>query len=296
MSNMNERLKNYREHLAQERGFSHNTVEAYLTDVIKFLQWLSAESVRYDEVDLSIARTYLFYLNKVGLSKSSISRHISSLRHYYEFLLENKRIDGNPFKNLRMPKKDKYLPKVINETDMTHFFEILYTSDEPLHQRDQVLFELLYGSGLRVSEVVQLNLSDVAHKEFIRVLGKGNKERIVPLSKKSIEILEKYLNEGRTKIQKTESNALLLNYRGERLTRRGVIYIIDQYIEKGALMYHISPHSFRHSFATHLLDHGADLKLIQELLGHSSLATTQVYTKVSATRLREAYNNGHPHA
>lgn len=184
---------------------------------------------------------------------------------------------------------------------MEAFFAALYAEDDPISQRDQVLFEFLYGSGLRVSELVAINREDVTHGERLRVVGKGQKERIVPLSTRTQEILKRYLSSegGWAKLAahaKEKDTALLLNHLGRRLTRRGVIYIIDKYVEKGALQYHVSPHSFRHSFATHLLDHGADLKMIQELLGHSSLSTTQIYTKVSTKRLRELYNAGHPHA
>lgn len=289
-------LLEYKEYLLLERGFSVNTVDAYLRDVKKYLEWLRIESIGYKEVDISIARGYLFYLNKLGLKKSTVARCVSSIRGYYQYLMLYHFVNENPFLGIQTPKKEKHLPQVINERDLSSFFEIIYKKNQPLDQRDQVLFELLYGSGLRVSEVISLNVDDVIHKSFFKILGKGNKERMVPLSKKSIDILEKYISNGREKLLGENTNALLLNYKGERLTRRGVIYIINQYINNGALIYHVSPHSFRHSFATHLLDHGADIKLIQELLGHSSLSTTQIYTKVSASRLKEAYKNGHPHA
>ena len=287
--------------LKYERKLSINTVNAYINDFDLFTEWMIGQGIALNELDTSIARTYIFEQNKLHLSKSSISRKISSLRLFYSFLVENGEINKNPFDEIRSPKRDKSLPQVIKEYDIQHFFEEIYNDDSPLAQRDQVLFELLYGSGLRVSEVVALNIYDVAVYTNIRVKGKGNKERIVPLSKKTIEALKRYLDvNGAREILKAKSNcdetALLLNNQGRRLTRRGVIYIIDKYIERGALKYHISPHSFRHSFATHLLDHGADIKMIQELLGHSSLSTTQIYTKVSSKRLKELYNTGHPRA
>ena len=290
---------NYKKYLTNERKLAEKSIDAYTKDVDLFVQWLDSEGLALNEIDGTIARTYLFHLNQEKLSKSSISRKISSIRLFYSFLIECREIDANPFQNIHSPKKNKTLPKVIKEIDMEHFFDELYSKNDPLAQRDQVLFELLYGSGLRVSELVALNVSDVENKSFIRVLGKGNKERIVPLSKRCMRALEDYLapNGGRAALQEKNAEktyALLLNHLGKRLTRRGVIYLIDKYIDKGALQYHVSPHSFRHSFATHLLDHGADLKMIQELLGHDSLSTTQIYTKVSSSRLRELYNEGHP--
>lgn len=291
----------YKSYLTYERKLAEQSIDAYLKDLDLFEQWVDLEGLSLIEVDGTIARTYLYYLGQNNISKSSMSRKISSLRLFYSFLVDCNEIDANPFRNIHSPKKDKTLPKVIKEIDMELFFEDVYSRDDPLSQRSQVLFELLYGSGLRVSELVALNVSDVENKSYIRVIGKGRKERIVPLSKKSIKALDTYLapNGGRAALQEKNDevcHALLLNNRGKRLTRRGVIYVIDKYVEKGALQYHVSPHSFRHSFATHLLDHGADLKMIQEILGHDSLSTTQIYTKVSSSRLRELYNEGHPRA
>ena len=293
-------LASYLEFLTFEKRLSENTLSAYERDIKQFLLWLEAENLSLEEVDKLAARNYVFYMGQKKLSKNAISRKLSSLKGFFAFLVEDGQRPINPFQTIHSPKKDKPLPKVVKEIDMSTFFDELYADDSPLAQRDQVLFELMYGSGLRVSEVVGLNVIDVKAHSLVRIMGKGSKERIVPLSAKSKEILERYLaiDGGRAKlaIGRDQETALILNHLGKRLTRRGVIYIIDQYVEKGALHYHISPHSFRHSFATHLLDHGADLKLIQELLGHASLSTTQIYTKVSAARLREQYDAGHPHA
>lgn len=292
----------FEDYLRYERQLADSTVIAYLGDVDSFLDWLKGESLVLSEVDKVVARTYLYQLNQKNLSKNSLSRKISSLKSLYNFLLEMHYVDRNPFQTIHSPKKDKSLPKVIKEIDMESFFSEIYQKKDALSQRDQVLFELLYGSGLRVSEAVALDVQDVQMTAYLRIIGKGSKERIVPLSKKNQEILHCYLKPGGARDELVGKNsghsdsALLLNHLGQRLTRRGVIYIIDKYVAQGALKYHVSPHSFRHSFATHLLDHGADLKLIQELLGHSSLSTTQIYTKVSSAKLRELYNSSHPHA
>lgn len=293
----------FTEYLRYERKLSENTIAAYERDVDQYLRWLDKEGIALPEIDKVVARSWLFRLSREKLSKNSLSRKISSIKRLYAYLIEIHAVQVNPFQTIHSPKKDKPLPKVIKEVDMEEFFSQLYKKDDPLSQRDQVLFELLYGSGMRVSEVCAVDISDVESGAHMRVIGKGNKERIVPLSRKTQEILARYLaaGGGRALLAEKakgapEKSALLLNHMGARLTRRGVIYIIDKYVRQGALHYHVSPHSFRHSFATHLLDHGADLKMIQELLGHSSLSTTQIYTKVSSTRLRELYNAGHPHA
>lgn len=297
-----DQLRAFIEYLRYEKRLSENTIASYTKDIEQFFAWLDGEHISLYDVDNILARSYLFYLNQQQLSKSSLARKLSGVKQFYSYLVEVKIVDVNPFQGLHSPKKEKSLPKVIQEKDMDAFFADIYKKNDPLAQRDQVLFELLYGSGLRVSEAVAVNLQDVQSFLHLRVIGKGSKERLVPLSKKTQEILKKYLGDhgGRAelaaKAKPAQSEALLLNHQGQRLTRRGVIYIIDKYIEQGALRYHVSPHSFRHSFATHLLDHGADLKMLQDLLGHSSLSTTQIYTKVSSKRLRELYNQGHPHA
>jgi tyrosine recombinase XerC len=291
-------LDAYALYLKNQQHLSQNSLEAYGRDLRQFLTWLQGEGLTIDVVDKKSVRNYLFFLNRRSLSKNSISRKLSSLRGFYAYLLEEGHISHDPFTGIHSPKKSKPLPKVIKEADMERFFARIYEGNAPLDQRDQVLFELLYGCGLRVSEAVSLNVGDMQNRSFIRVVGKGSKERIVPLSKQTLPILETYLQEARPQlasVAKQATNALILNSRGERLTRRGIEYIVDKYVKEGALMYQVSPHSFRHSFATHLLDHGADIKLIQELLGHESLSTTQIYTKVSPARLRAAYNAGHPH-
>lgn len=300
---MYEQLYNaYETYLRYERKLSDNTIAAYKRDLDHFAQWLKVEGIPLLEVDNVVARSYLFQLSQEKLSKNSLSRKISSIKRFYAYLLETNVVQKNPFQSIHSPKHDKVLPKVIQEVDMEAFFAELYENDDPLTQRDRVLFELLYGSGLRISEALALDVSDVSARTHVRVIGKGNKERIVPLSKKTQTALAHYLavQGGRAELAQNKQGeseaALLLNHLGERLTRRGAIYLVDKYVEKGALRYHVSPHSFRHSFATHLLDHGADIKMIQELLGHSNLSTTQIYTKVSSKRLRELYNTGHPHA
>ena len=196
------------------------------------------------------------------------------------------------------PKKEKHLPSVINEIDITQFLDDFLSGEEPAQLRDKAIFELLYSSGLRVSELVNLDLNTVnKQKGMLRILGKGNKERVVPIGEQAQCAIARYLESGRPfLVKQQEETGLFLNQQGNRLTSRGVEYILEQYIKKGALKYKVTPHAFRHSFATHLLDNGADLRVIQELLGHESLSTTQIYTEVSKSHLQQVYLKTHPRA
>ena len=180
---------------------------------------------------------------------------------------------------------------------MTAFLDDFLAGEEPLQLRNKAIFELLYSSGLRVSELVQLDVENVQkQKGMLRILGKGSKERIVPVGERAQFAIAYYLEHGRPLLVKEEVQALFLNRQGKRLTTRGVEYILEQYVKQGALKYKVTPHAFRHSFATHLLDNGADLRVIQELLGHESLSTTQIYTEVSASHLQQIYRKAHPRA
>ncbi len=278
-------------------GLSENTVSSYRRDIAQFSDWLSAEAVEIYEVDRIVARLYLYFLSQHGYAASTISRKISALRKLYNFFMNQKKIIKNPFDDLHVPKHGKRLPTVIPEHEMIQFLDELQESSEPLKIRDAALFEMLYGSGLRVSEVIGLNTGDVARGRFLTVCGKGNKERVVPISDEACRALDTYLSIARPKLcRKVEEEALFLNHHGSRLTARGVQYLLDEYVQEGALSFNVSPHVFRHSFATHLLDHGADLRMIQELLGHESLSTTQIYTTVSTSHIKQEYKKAHPRA
>lgn len=290
-------LKDFRDDLILRQGLSDHTVNAYVRDVGQYLKWLQSEALKIEKVDRAAARLYVFYLNEQKISRSTLKRKICGVRKFYAFLNVYQVVPDNPFLLVTSPKEGKRVPIVIPERDMASFLDGLSISQEPLDVRNWAIFELLYGSGLRVSEVCQLNEQDVANTSFIRILGKGQKERVVPLSHKSIEALNQYLQISRPKIKKEdEESALFLNKRGKRLSVRGVQFILDQYIKKGALQFQVSPHAFRHSFATHLLDHDADLRVIQELLGHDHLSTTEIYTSISTSYMKEAYKKTHPRA
>lgn len=298
MITLDDAMNLYEHVLREEKNRSQHTVHAYLRDVKEYKEWLYAENLDYDKMDSSEARTFLYFLYQRNLSKTTISRKMSSLRSFYRFLVEEKILDNNPFLALQIPKKDKVLPKVLEENDVSAFLDGLLKENTPVAKRDSFIFELLYGSGLRVSELTSLDTDHVQRNTAVlRVVGKGNKERMVPMSKASQAALEDYLISGRPQLLKSpEEKALLLNQRGKRLTRRGITYLLEQYTKKGAIHCKVSIHTFRHSFATHLLDHGADLRMIQSLLGHESLSTTQIYTRISTSQARTVYNKTHPRA
>lgn len=283
-------------YLKVERNLSENTILAYKKDLVQFCQWLAQEGLEMDKLLLADMKLYLYHLNEKKYTKSTVARKLSTIKSFYNFLVRDERIDGYAFANLKPPKKEKYLPSVIEKPKLINFLESLTQEKTYFKMRDSAIFELLYGSGLRVSEVVSLNIDDV-ESIFLRVVGKGNKERIVPYSYRFKESLTIYLEKARPFLVKNNSEkALFLNNRGTRLTTRGIQYLIENYIKLGFLDEDVSPHSFRHSFATHLLDNGADLRVIQEFLGHESLSTTEIYTSVSMSKLKEVYQKAHPRA
>lgn len=283
-------------YLKVERNLSENTILAYKKDLAQFYQWLAQEGLEMDKLLLADMKLYLYHLNEKKYTKSTVARKLSTIKSFYNFLVRDERIDGYAFANLKPPKKEKYLPSVIEKSKLINFLESLTQEKTYFKMRDSAIFELLYGSGLRVSEVVSLNIDDV-ESIFLRVVGKGNKERIVPYSYRFKESLTIYLEKARPFLVKNNSEkALFLNNRGTRLTTRGIQYLIENYIKLGFLDEDVSPHSFRHSFATHLLDNGADLRVIQEFLGHESLSTTEIYTSVSMSKLKEVYQKAHPRA
>lgn len=298
MAEFEQHLQDFLTYLQVEKGYASNTVAAYQRDLKQFGDFLRQNQMDLQDVHYQQARYFLVYLQNLGLAKSSIARKSASLKSFFRFLKRDDVITDDSVALLSAPKKAKRLPKIASQVDMEEFFAAFLNKTDPISLRDRAIFELLYGSGLRISELVALDVSDVlGHKRVLHILGKGRKERLAPIGSKSREAIEDYLQNGRKCLDKKyKESALFLNQQGGRLTARGVEYLLDQYIEKGALHYHISPHGFRHSFATHLLDNGADLRVIQELLGHESLSTTQIYTEVSKTQLQQVYFKAHPRA
>ncbi|MBW2183199.1 MAG: tyrosine recombinase XerC [Deltaproteobacteria bacterium] len=296
MDTLIEKFENY---ICVERNLSLHTRRNYISDLKQFNDFLKREhpKIKYEAIDNTSIRSYLGFLYKKN-RKSSVARKLASLRTFFKFLLRAGILKKNPASLVSTPRLEKYIPSFlsIDETfillempDVTTFAGI----------RDKAIMEVLYSSGLRVSELVEMDENDLdLNLGIIKVMGKGKKERIVPVGSKAIEALKSYLNshKRRKKIPPPSSlnPPVFLNQRGGRLTARSVARIINRYIEQCGVLKNISPHSLRHTFATHMLDAGADLRAIQELLGHVSLSTTQKYTHVSIDKLMEVYDKAHP--
>lgn len=286
-----------------ERDLSPNTLAAYGVDLAQFVAWARLHEIAdLDRIDRRALRRYVAHMSERGLARRSIARKSSALRSMLRWSQLHGLIETNPATDLAAPKLDKPLPKVLKASEAAWLCE-LPPDDDPLGIRDRAVLEVLYGSGLRVSELCGLDLDDMDLAEnHVTVMGKGRKERRVPLSDPAARALSAYL-EARASLSTqawdrrtmSDRHALFLNVRGTRLGPRSVRRILDRYVDaEGAR--HVNPHALRHSFATHLLDNGADLRTVQELLGHESLATTQIYTHVSTERLRTVYEQSHPRA
>ena len=293
-------IEKFRDYLANERNYSPNTVKAYLNDVGTLTAFLAKEDL--GSLFLLTDRIARFYLSTLHehYDPKSIQRKLSSIRSMYKLLVDEYLIDNNPFWNLTPPKAKKPLPKFVYEEEMADFLGRIDTST-PNGIRNASMFELLYGCGLRVSEITNIKITDIDFfNKTILVHGKGNKDRYLPVHDLAIEKLKTYLKEVRplfrSRTSSIDKSDLYLNFKGGRLTDRGVRDILDKELDRQATNKKMSPHAFRHSFATHLLNNGADLRTVQELLGHKSLATTQIYTKVSKERLRDVYLSAHPRA
>lgn len=287
-------------YLEVERGYSEKTVAAYRGDFSVFQTFLNdSGNGNYLELDHRDVRVYLAYLNEQGYSRNTISRKIASLRAFYQFLLREEVIAENPFTYVHLKKKNQKLPRFFYEKEMAALFEAV-AGEEPLQQRNRGLLEILYGSGLRVSECANLKLGDIDWSGgVLLVLGKGNKERYVPFSEHTRGALQEYLAEGRQTLmakKKQTHSFIFVNNQGNPLTSRGIRYILDQVIKKSSLDSQIHPHMLRHTFATHLLNNGADMRTVQELLGHVNLSSTQIYAHVTKESLQKNYRHFHPRA
>ena len=289
------------DYIALEKGASPHTCRAYQKDLELFAAFLQKQGLPLDvtKIDYLTIRLYLGHLYQGRkIKRTSVVRKLASLRTFFKYLKREGIVEKNPAKMVAIPKGGKALPHVLSVDEA---FRFLDTPDaaSPLGSRDRAILEFLYSSGLRVGELTALSLSDLdLGAGMVRVLGKGSKERMVPIGSKAVEALNSYLTRRGELIGKEQSSPqyLFLNHRGGRLTARSVGRMIKKYLLQGGIMKETTPHTFRHSFATHLLDAGADLRGIQELLGHASLSTTQKYTHVSSAKLMEVYDRTHPRA
>ena len=283
-------IEEFSNYLKTERNYSKHTVSNYKRD-LKFL----VAFLKNRQINRSAAREYLLALEKQHYSRRSVARKLSSARSFFRFLSREKHFDKNPFENLLTPKLPKKLPNFLYPEELNSLLRTP-SSSTPQGQRDLAILEIIYGTGLRVIEVVRMNSNDVDFDEGeIKVLGKGAKERIVLFGSQAKKALIAYLKEARAKLSAgKKSAALFINRRGGRLTSRSIENMLKFYAKKAGLTKKVTPHTLRHSFATHLLSGGADLRMVQELLGHVSLSTTQVYTHITKERLKEVYDSAHP--
>lgn len=295
---MNKYLNSFLDYLKNERQSSIHTITAYSKDLHDFYTHLKQQGVNEIAIDLSIAEGYLYKLLKQNISRRSIARKISSLRSYFKFLVRNKFYEHNPFNNLETQKYEKNLPEFLSLEEIKQLLEAVVSSDRDINSRNWLIIHLLYGTGVRVSELTSIKLKDIDHDQRqIRVFGKGSKERIVFINEFAYSYLDQYLKNSRVNLMKKFSqnhDLVIVNNRGKAITNRGIELIVKKMGQELRPPKDIYPHMLRHSFATHLMDNGMDIRSVQELLGHQSLSATQVYTHVSLTSLRRVYDQAHP--
>ena len=294
-------LEDFKSYIIAEKNFSSHTEKAYCSDILSFLVWMDKQSC--EDVNFSRVREYLHFIQKFNYKKTTVARKIASLRTFYKYLYRERKVDSNPAMNLTNPKRPKSLPKFLTPDEVE---QILNNTkiETPAGYRNRTILELLWATGMRISELSGLNFGDLnlEHNE-IRVFGKGSKERIILVTDRAKNFLERYIESARALIPKgfpvpdtSENSPVFINNTGYRLQTRTVRNVINEVVEKINLPKHVTPHVFRHSFATHLIENGADLRVVQELLGHASISNTQIYTHVSTQHLKDVYNEAHPRA
>lgn len=292
-------LEQFLDHLWMERGLAENTLSAYRNDLAGFSGWLARGDNQLDSVSTADVQRYLAGKFEQGFKSRSSARLLSTLRRFYAWLLRDRRIEEDPTRLLESPRAERPLPVSLNEQQVENLLDAPDTADDTGY-RDRAMLELLYATGLRVSELVNLQLSQVSLEPgVLRVMGKGNKERLVPVGEVALDWLGAYLRHVRPSLlqDKPATNAVFVTRRGGAMTRQAFWYMIKRHaVTAGIEADRLSPHTLRHAFATHLLNHGADLRVVQMLLGHSDISTTQIYTHVADQRLRDLYQKHHPRA
>lgn len=292
---MEKEIDKFIEYLKYQRNYSDFTCNNYKKDLNEYNSFILSNKINYKNMDYNDAKEYVIYLNKKNDAKSTISRKLSSLRTFYKYLVLNNKVESNPFLLVSSPKKEKRIPKFINYNNMEEILNVPNIKTKE-GQRERVILEVLYASGVRVSELVNIKLKDIDFSnKNILIFGKGSKERLVSFGDYALEYINLYLKEGRNLLlDGVKSDYLIVGKKSEKLTTRRVEQIIDDIIKRTSIKLNITPHMFRHTFATHLLDNGCDLLVVQELLGHASLSSTEIYTHVSNEHLREVYLKCHP--
>lgn len=290
-------IADYLHYIRIERGLSDNTINSYRQDLTQFGAYLTAEKLTLEAVDHVVVLAWLNQLRLVGKSNNSVIRMVTSLRKFFGYLAQEKIVLPNPMRDIKPPKKATHLPAVLSVAEIDALLAVPIDTT-PLDIRNRTLIEVMYATGLRVSELVNLKLSDL-HLQLglIQTIGKGDKERIIPIGEVAADWLTRYFASSRLALLKGKASPyVFLNDRGGQLTRQGVWKIIKKLVVEAGITKDVSPHTLRHSFATHILENGADLRIVQELLGHADISTTQIYTHISKKRLSEVYDQYHPRA
>lgn len=286
----------YLNYLKIVKKYSDKTILSYSDDLIEYNEFLGNNFINILNIDLNTTKEYLKYLYDRKINKNSISRKLSSIRGFYNYLLKEQIITNNYFNNIPNPKKELYLPKYLKDEELDKIFSVC-NMNNPINERDTLIIELLYATGIRVSELVNIKIKDINRGDkSIKVLGKGDKERIVLYNNHTEKALDTYLNDGYHSFNKQNNGYLILNKNGGKLSERYVRVIINNLVRKAGLDIKISPHTIRHTFATDMLEEGADLMTVKELLGHESLNTTSIYTHVTNEQIKKTYNMAHPRA
>lgn len=300
-TNSKQDLEDFKTYILAEKNFSKHTARAYCSDILSFLVWM--EDTSCEDVNFSKVRDYLHFIQKFNYKKTTIARKIASIRTFYKFLYRERKVTSNPAMNLTTPKRPKSLPKFLTSEEVEKILNNVKI-ETPAGYRNRAILELLWATGMRISELSGLNFGDLnLENNEIRVFGKGSKERIILVTDRAKTYLERYINSARILVAKgyrleepTESSPVFINNTGYRLQPRTIRNVINEIVDKIELPKHVTPHMFRHSFATHLIENGADLRIVQELLGHASISNTQIYTHVSMQHMKEVYNQAHPRA
>ena len=283
-------LRSFLNYLLVDKGLSNNTVKAYEADISSFFQWLDNEDLKYKNLQEDHINQYISFLFQRKMRSSSVNRKISSIKSFYIFLVKRNFVKNSPLNDLVAPKQEKYLPESMSEAEVDKLLNSPDVSNK-IENRDKAMIEMLYATGMRISELVNLKMTDVDMKRcVVKVFGKGSKERLVPFGEKARESLRSYLNER----EKSSSKEMFLSNRGKKMTRVAFWQRVKIYLIRENLKNSISPHTLRHAFATHLLNRGADLRSVQLLLGHSDLSTTQIYTHIAKQRLSDVLKKHHP--
>lgn len=296
---MKNELQTFIHYLSVERGLAQNTLFSYERDITQYLQFLEKSGIvtLTDSSKVHISN-YLMKLKQLGRASATLSRTMVSIRAFYQFLVRERMLEHDPSLHMETPKLEKRLPKVLTVQEVETLLEAPQTST-PNGMRDKAMLEVLYATGIRVSELISLDLQSVnLGMGFIRCIGKGSKERIIPLGRIASQYLSSYIESMRPRLLKKSKaeEALFINHLGTRITRQGFWKIIKRYAMEAHIVKEITPHTLRHSFATHLLENGADLRAVQEMLGHADISTTQIYTHVTRTKMKEVYDRTHPRA